>query len=191
MSIAWAKRSLDNSPFNGDQLGFWNESGNITICLVDGLGHGENAEVAARSALTSVGNHLGESLENIFRICDQEVEWKVGVAMALAKIDEKSGETTYAAVGNIRGLAVQSKVLRLSCSYGIVGAGYENLFIQKQWLGEGDLLIMYSDGIQEFLDLTPDVKKESPQQLADLILAKYANNRDDAAVIVYKYEGPE
>ena len=97
--------------------------------------------------------------------------------------------TTFPGVGNIRALLINSaQHRRFTCGYGIVGAGFKNLFIDTQSLLPGALLIMASDGLPEHF-VVPDALLEgflSAQQLAEALLQEWAVDTDDAAVLVYR-----
>ena len=50
MNPAMAKLSLCGDPYCGHETACWKRGGKITLCIVDGLGHGEHAEKAAKAA---------------------------------------------------------------------------------------------------------------------------------------------
>jgi len=191
MQVGIAKQALHCATHNGDQCGYWRVNDKIILCIADGLGHGEQAEIAALAAIGCVAINVDRSISEIFEFANEKIRRTRGVAMAIVVIDELSGCLEYAAVGNIRGLLQRrQKMLRLSNGYGIIGAGYKNLIIENHVIESGDLIILVTDGIREMIslekyesDLLGDVHKLSQQILRD-----WRHSRDDAAVLVFKME---
>lgn len=192
MITGTAKRARDNAPHCGDALGVWRMNGTRTLCIVDGLGHGEHAETAARAALDCVLRHLSRPLPDIFAICDRALRGTRGVVMGIAAIDEAAGRLTYAGVGNTSILIAGTGQHRLGSDPGIVGAGYRSLSLESVPLQPGDHVIMWTDGIKpEFdLELCSSWRATDPQPLAEAILGRWGRESDDAAVLVFRYNRP-
>ena len=129
------------------------------------------------------------SLADIIARCDEDLRSTRGVAMGLAMVDLFNQTVSFCGVGNIRALMINpTQHRRFTCGYGIVGAGFKNLFIDTQSLLPGALLIMASDGLPEHF-VVPDALLEgfsSAQQLAEALLQEWAVDTDDAAVLVYR-----
>jgi len=104
MQVAVAKSSFLNDPHCGDQAGHWQTGPKTTLCVADGIGHGEDAERAARAAMDYVAEHLEDPLPALFAGCDRAIRHTRGVAMGVAVIDKEAGTLTYAGVGNTRAL---------------------------------------------------------------------------------------
>ena len=193
MQIAIAKRSFFNDPHNGDECAYWQSGGKVLLCVVDGLGHGEDAERAAKAAVEYVALHLAEPLVDVFTGCDRALRRTRGVAMGLAVVDEEAETLTYAGIGNTRAVIVQSarSLVCLSSNYGIVGGGYRKLTPETVELHPGDLVILSSDGIKERCDLLAygGALRGDVQQLAERILQDWGRETDDAAVLVFRSEG--
>jgi len=192
----------------GDDCVYWQSGREITLCIVDGLGHGQHAERAAKAAVDYVAHHLTEPLVDIFAGCDRALRRTRGVAMGIAVIvvgeeddeDEEAGTfvslsrttLTYAGIGNTRAMIVRREhpVVRLPGNYGIVGGGYRRLSPATVPLNPGDLVILTTDGIKERCDLLGygDALRGDVQQLAERILQDWSRETDDAAVLVFRNE---
>jgi len=187
MQIATVKHALDNAPYCGDECGYWEYGAKTTLCIVDGLGHGKDAEIAAKAAVNYIACHRSESLQEIFTGCDRELRGTRGAAMGIAVIDEKKGELTYAGIGNTRVIVENSKTFRLDSDYGIIGGGFKKLIPETLAIGKGALVIMFTDGVEELVDISRyDLISGDVYELAEKIITDWRIERDDAAVMVYR-----
>jgi len=231
MPVTIAKRAFPGDPQHcGDECAYWHSGGKTTLCVVDGLGHGEQAQRAAQAAVDYVAHHLAQPLVDIFAGCDLALRRTRGVAMGIAVIivgggkdedeneNKDAGTLTYAGIGNTRAMIVRSEhpivqlddnydivrrasniqhpvpstVVRLSSNYGIVGGGYGRLSPETAPLGPGDLVVLYTDGIPELMDILDydAALRADVGQLAEKILQDWGRGTDDAAVLVFKSEAP-
>lgn len=187
IEIATIKHALNNAPYCGDECGYWEEGTKAVLCIIDGLGHGKDAEIAAKAAVEYIANHLSESLQEIFAGCDRELRKTRGAAMGIAVIDEDKGELTYAGIGNTRAIVVNSGTCYLGSDYGIIGGGFKKLTPETVAIGKGALVIMSTDGVEELIDLSRyDLLAGSVLELAKIIIGDWRIERDDAAVMVCK-----
>ena len=187
MQIATIKQALNDAPYCGDECGYWEKGTKTVLCIIDGLGHGEEAEIAAQAAVKYVADHQSESLQELFAGCDIELRGTRGAAMGMAVIDEDKGELTYAGIGNTRAVIVNSGIFHLDSDYGIIGGGYKKLTPETMPIGKGALVIMFTDGVEEVLDMSRyDLLAVDVHELAEMIIKDWRVERDDAAVLVYK-----
>ncbi len=191
MRVGIAVRALNDAPHCGDMCRYWQHGRMITICVVDGLGHGVYAERAAQAAVNYVSRHLTVPLADIFAGCDQALRRTRGVAMGLAVIDEAAEALSYAGIGNPRAIVVGEGISRLRNDYGIVGSGYSALSAETISFRRGDLIILATDGVVETVDLSTYDTTEpcDEQQLANRILRDWRRDTDDDAVLVGRSEG--
>ncbi len=191
MSVAIAKRALEE-PHCGDQAGYWESDGKTVLCIIDGLGHGESAEHAALAALDFVGNHHHEPLTEVFAACDKAVHNTRGVAMGIAVIDQEAETLTYAGIGNTRGVISGNgkRDFNLSNNYGIIGGGYRRLVPESLPLAAGDMVLLYTDGFPEIIDLAAydDGIKADLEQWAERIVQDWRREADDAGILIFNME---
>ena len=190
MQVAIAKRALGDAPHCGDECACWHGDGRTTLCVIDGLGHGEHAEAAAMAAAAYVASHRAEPLAAIFAGCDAAIHHTRGVAMGLAVIDEQAATLAYAAVGNTRAIIVGGATTHLGGSSGIVGGGYRALSPETVALGAGDLVILYTDGLPHGIDVLayPQTLRTDARRLARTVLRERSRRTDDAAVLICRPE---
>jgi len=187
MQLAIVKRPLEE-PHCGDQAGCWEYDGKVVFCMIDGLGHGKVAESAALAALNFVEHHHHEPLLEIFAACDKALNNTRGVAMGIAVADPPAGTLTYAGIGNTRAMVVGQETTRMTSYNGIVGGGYRTLKTETVPLTPGDLVIMYTDGIEELIELSDydETLRADVGRLAETIIVDWRRETDDAAVLVYR-----
>jgi negative regulator of sigma-B (phosphoserine phosphatase) len=189
MSYGISLKPFIGGRFSGDQGAVWEDDNSALICLVDGLGHGEGAEIAAKAAVKFVGENLGQDIGNLFTGCDSAISQTRGVAMALAWVDKTSQNLLYAAIGNTRAAIVGTSEEYLSGQNGIVGAGITEPVPEKFKLSRKQMLYMWSDGMTETLNFRQFRKWRGHDlnELASEITDEYSNaNEDDGSLIIYR-----
>lgn len=175
----------------GDQCRWWTTAHHLVLAVADGLGHGPEAAQASNLAMQCVAEGLNDALEDIFLRCDHQLRATRGVAMAVAVVHQGSGRVTLASVGNIRVvLTTATKDFRFGAARGIVGGGYACLTPEHFTLVPGNVLALFSDGLDEFTDLRsalgnpPDVSDSR----TELLLGQWSQRKDDAALLLYRHE---
>ena len=176
----------------GDSFGIWRQEARTVLALADGLGHGPEAEAAAIRAMAVIARETGLGCEALFAECDRALRDTRGAALAIAIIDPASDTLAFASVGNIRAVLLRARGdHRLGGTRGIVGAGYNPLNPDQLLLAPGDRLVLYSDGLPEWLPLREafDDPHASLDQLAEQCLLRWATGRDDAGLLLYRHHG--
>lgn len=166
------------------------------VAVIDGLGHGGPAAEAARAAAKFMKMNAGESVIRLVQQCDQRLQRTRGVVMSLASINTTDETLTWLGVGNVDGILIRSNASArttsefLNAARGVVGARLPGLRAAVLPIIRGDTLIFVTDGIRSGFDEGLPIGN-SPQQIADRILAHDGLNTDDALVLVARYEGPQ
>jgi len=196
--IAWgvAGRALPGQTISGDLHFVRPLSDGVLLALVDGLGHGEAATAAARTAVTALDRHAGERLSALVRHCHAALAGTRGVVMTVATLGPASGPLTWLAVGNVEGVLLRANPPpktapeRALLRSGIVGYQLPALHSSTLSVSTGDLLIFATDGIRDGFANGLD-HGDTPQHLADDILERQFKGTDDALVLVARYLGGE
>jgi len=156
--------------------------------MTDGLGHGEHAQTAAKAAVNYVASHSSKPLLDIFSGCDKAIHHTRGVAMGICSIDKIEKTLSFGGISNIRVMIFGKLSRHMSSHFGIIGAGYKKLTIETVPIERGDLVIMFTDGLPESINLNAydDEIIHNLSNLAHHILRDFRSGLDDAAVLVFK-----
>jgi len=188
MSVGVAKHALDNALYCGDECGYWPDPNKDILCMADGLGHGKHAQIAAKSAVSYVSAHVSKPLLDIFSGCDKAIHHTRGVAMGICAINKAENTLSFGGISNTRAMIFGKSIKNLSSHYGIIGAGYKTLTIETVPIETGDLVVMFTDGLPETINITAYNQGilQDLSILAQQILNDFSSGKDDAAVLVYK-----
>lgn len=166
----------------------------ILIAVVDGLGHGEQAANAARTAISVLKEETQEPIISLVDLCHEKLQRTRGVVLSLASIDTEQRMMTWLGIGNVQGVLIRRSAKdrpaqeSLLLRGGVVGAQLPSLQATVLPVGYGDTLYFATDGVRS--EFSADlVAMENPQRAADRILEKFHNKVDDALVLVARLTG--
>ncbi len=194
--IQWgiASAAMRNEAESGDLHVVREFSGGVLVGVVDGLGHGPDAAVAAKAAVAILESYASDSVISLASRCHEGLTKTRGVVMSLASFNASDGTMTWLGVGNVEGVlhradptASPPRELLLSRA-GVVGYLLPNLYASVIPIHGGDTLIFTTDGIRSGFS-QPLAIGFGPQLLAEQILRQGASGTDDALVVVARFEG--
>ena len=196
--VAWgvAGRPLPGQTVSGDLHLVKPVSDGVLLAVVDGLGHGELATAASKTALEVLERQAGDRLSSLVLHCHAALAGTRGVVMTLTALSSSGGQLTWMGVGNVEGVLLRgnrpagTSPERVLLRGGIVGYRLPELQTKTLALASGDLLVFVTDGIRSGFSNDLD-HGDTPQRLADRILERYFKGTDDALVLVVRYVGPE
>jgi serine/threonine protein phosphatase PrpC len=192
--IEWgaAAATLPGQKTSGDRYVVAPFETGVLVAVVDGLGHGDSAAIAAEIAVNTLAGYASESVIALVRRCHGALTRTRGVVMTLASFSARDNCMTWLGVGNVEGtlLHVAEELPRQSVLLrgGVVGYQLPPLRASVLPVARGDLLILASDGIRNGFADGPALT-DSPQQIADRILGEYNRGTDDAIVLAVRYLG--
>jgi len=194
--IDWgvARRPLRGAVVCGDLHLIKPISGGVLAAVVDGLGHGDEAAIAARAALSVLERHADEPLTALVKRCHEALTKTRGAVMTVATLRSVENQLAWLGVGNVEAMLLRSdRQARAPSDHvllrsGVVGYQLPALRASTLPLAPGDLLIFATDGIDAVF-AEGLVRSDSPQQLADRILERHFKGYDDALVLVVRYLG--
>jgi phosphoserine phosphatase RsbX len=165
------------------------------VGVVDGLGHGAEAADAAKTAVRSIERHANETVIPLIRECHRSLFGSRGAVISVASFNAADETMTWLGVGNVEGLVIRAQTATnpgrelLLLRGGVVGVHLPALAAAIVPIMRGDTLIFATDGVRsDFLhEALPH--RDSPQGLADRILARFGRTTDDTLVLVARYVG--
>jgi anti-sigma regulatory factor (Ser/Thr protein kinase) len=161
--------------------------GRISILLVDGLGHGPEAALAANAATTAFPRLASGSPDAALLALDTALRDTRGAALSVAVIDEAARTARFSGVGNVDGrVLAEGATQHLVPQSGIVGHGMPKLRSSDAPWPPGARLVLHSDGIlaRWRTESYPGLMSAHPALLAGVIYRDFARDRDDATVFV-------
>ena len=171
----------------GDRWELVSSASAISLMLVDGLGHGPDAAVAAACAAQAFLSCAQRSHDVVLAALDAAMRHTRGAAVSVVDLDAQRGIASFTGVGNVEGRVLGGASSQyLVPQNGIVGHGMPMLrSMPVTWVG-GARLVLHSDGIgaRWRLDAYEKVAAIHPALLAGMIYRDFARDRDDVTVIV-------
>jgi len=157
--------------------------------VVDGLGHGEFAHAASRSAAEAFLKNTNLSPSEIIRNIHPALKHTRGAVGNVAIIDTVNKTISYCGIGNIAGRIINgAEATKSIISYnGILGHNIPNTINNHElsW-SNNSTLIMHSDGIKSKWDLSryKDLLRHSPSLVAAVMYKEFSRGTDDTMVLV-------
>jgi negative regulator of sigma-B (phosphoserine phosphatase) len=165
-------------------------AGGALAAVIDGLGHGAEAALAARVAAATLRADPTRSPAAHVRACHETLHGTRGAVISVAAIDARAGRLSWCGVGNVEGWLVKPRARHeaILLRGGVVGHALPALHETTHALAPGDLVVLASDGIDpRFVQAL--VSGESVAWLAQEILLHFGRPTDDALVLVLRYLG--
>lgn len=166
--------------------------GGVLLAVVDGLGHGTEAEQAAFEAVMTLSESPSDPMSRLFIRCHEALRKTRGAVMSVATISMKDGSMHWAGVGNVEGVLARAGASggreRLFVSGGIVGQNLPRVRDSSTTLLPGDVVALATDGIRSSFD--QELRQTvAPEELANRILRLHGNDSDDALILVVRFLG--
>ena len=178
---------------SGDGWGVEDLKDKYTCTVVDGLGHGPDAAIAAQAALAMAKEYRDKAPAEIIERAHGSLRSTRGAAVAVAEIDLTANIVCYCGVGNISAAIVHNEQVRHLVSHnGIVGQEARKISEFTYPWNKESLLVMHSDGLTSRWDLKtyPALVQRDPGLIAGVLYRDFSRGRDDATVLVARENDP-
>lgn len=166
----------------------------VLLAVVDGVGHGDEAALAAETAVSVLRAKAEEPVISLIKSCHAALTKTRGVVMTVASLHLSDNTLTWVGVGNVEGRLLragtgadhssESILLR----NGLVGYQLPPLQAGILSIGRNDLLIFATDGVHVAFDQGVNVA-DTPQNISDRIMHRWFKGTDDALTLVVRYLG--
>jgi hypothetical protein len=187
VAVAAATRPYPGEVANGDAwLATWTAAG-CRIALIDGLGHGPEAAVAARTAIGALALAPDLAPAAALHRCHAVLPGTRGAVISIAQIASDGTQLVYAGIGNIEAQLWQAGQAHRPIAYrGIVGAVIPTIRSFTIPLEPDWVLLLHTDGIRARFAIAAlaGFPERNLGRLADTVLADWARPTDDATVVV-------
>jgi len=157
----------------------------LLVAVVDGLGHGREAAVAAQAAARGVLDHRDLPLDEILRHCDRQLQATRGAAMGVLRL-AADGRGEFCGIGNIEVQSLAGSPAGVFCLPGIVGHRLRSVRTMPFTMQTGDIYCLHTDGVSSRGNLRgclPGV----PAAVARCIVDGWGRPHDDATALVIGY----
>jgi anti-sigma regulatory factor (Ser/Thr protein kinase) len=186
-----SQHSLRNDPACGDVWHLAFDGSRISALVIDGLGHGEDAERAARAGEQTFALAPFTTPVMLLEDIHRDMIGTRGGALAIAQFDGDADALKFVGIGNIGAcLIAPGKSRGLASHPGIVGGQYRKAQPFDYAQVNGQLLIMYSDGLQSRWNLQdyPGLVHRHPAVIAAILHRDFCRRSDDVTVVVIDLE---
>lgn len=194
VEIGVACAPLPGQSESGDRYVCETFTDGVLLALVDGIGHGPEAAVAAKTACAILKTHAAEPVIALAERCHRALRFTRGAVMSLAAFDLKHNLLTWLGIGNVQGvmrrfaLPTEGTEELLFLRAGVVGSQLPPLQASVLPVAAGDMLVLATDGVTS--GFGPRITScETPLRTAQAILDRYNKQTDDALVLVVRYQG--
>jgi phosphoserine phosphatase RsbX len=171
---------------NGDRPFFrHDDKGRNLIAVIDGLGHGHEAQLAALAALRYLTEvPLDKPFEELMPELHQSMR---GTRGAAGTVCMNAGAGLWAcAVGNVELRSMRADIPLIS-SAGILGVRVQKFRVCKTSLNPGSRLVIFSDGIANPTSMS-EYQNVEAQIACDGLLRRHRRTYDDATVLIADFE---
>jgi hypothetical protein len=159
--------------------------------VVDGLGHGPTAAIAAHTAGEAFARYPHYDPKQFMEAAHRELAGTRGAAAALLQVDPESGDASYAGIGNISSCILGGGAQKGLVSHnGTLGVATRKVQAFAYAWNPGALLVMHSDGIKTrwSLDDYPGLINCHPSVIAATIARDFSRGNDDTTILVARRE---
>ncbi|MCO8164934.1 anti-sigma regulatory factor [Pseudomonas sp. 21LCFQ010] len=193
LALGVSQHSLHNDPACGDSWHLVLHPQGFNALVIDGLGHGVEAEQAARAGEAAFARASCSAPAILMDDLHQAMLGTRGGAAGFAqyRAGDQGGHLSFTGIGNISASLVTAERSRGLASHpGIVGAQYRKAQAFDYPHVQGHLLIMHSDGLQSRWNLQhyPGLVYRHPAVIATVLYRDFCRGRDDVTVLVVALE---
>jgi serine phosphatase RsbU (regulator of sigma subunit) len=177
---------------SGDRFVVHPTRAGVLLAVVDGAGHGPDAERAALRATEVLEGSAEQPLFEMFRLCHERLEGTRGAVLLAARYDASDATLAWAGVGDAFGALVRAdsrarpSVEVLLPRGGVLGVTLPAFAQSTLSVHDGDLLVLATDGLRtDFVSGVP--AGTEPGRVAARVLEMHGRGSDDALVLTARF----
>lgn len=145
----------------------------VLMAVLDGIGHGEEAAKAARSAVSILKSHSEDPIIQLVDECHERLRMTRGVTLSLAFVHSSREVMSWIGIGKIQGVLLHPSNGRqklrqelLLLRGGVVGSRLPPLRVAELPVAVGDTLAFATDGVGKRANLLVRVKANISKRLS-------------------------
>lgn len=188
IETAVAVRPCFPERLSGDQITIASDDHSLLAALVDASGHGPEAHQTACALVAEIERAPHLPLDAQLRHLHALAHGTRGASVGLLRIDRIAHTLQYAGVGNVRLLVRGAHAHSGVSRDGVIGQRMPSPMLQTFPLSEGDLVILFSDGVSEssLLHAWPEYVHDAGPDVADRLVRQLGRFSDDASCVVLR-----
>jgi negative regulator of sigma-B (phosphoserine phosphatase) len=174
---------------SGDAYLFLEDQDSTLVALIDGLGSGQAAHLAATRAKECIANHPTVPLTELLKLCHQALHSTRGAVMMLMRVDHGQAKVSFAGIGNIGVRVFSDLPIKPISRNGIVGFRMTSAREFGYPYTQGDVFILHSDGVSTRFEVDEKWVCDPGtdlQEVAEEIVENYGRDNDDVTIIVVR-----
>jgi serine/threonine protein phosphatase PrpC len=159
--------------------------------LIDGLGHGEAAHLIAEEIGRELVRYWSPNPSLMIANLNDSLPNDIGAAIGVLVVNKNTLKYIYSGLGNIRCKVIGRESTReLTSSDGILGMRYRSTKNQEGVLDPGDMVLLCSDGVSKFNDITNwnRFKSLKTNTIVRRIVNQYGTDLDDSSCVLLKVD---
>lgn len=161
----------------------------LSVLVVDGLGHGPLAADAARAATIAYDSGSGRADTDTVGRLHRALRPTRGAAASILSLPGDSNEVAFIGVGNVLGVVTSARETRRMVSFnGTLGHALKSVRSFVYPTSGDTLAVLASDGLGTHwsLDAYPGLSERHPTLVAAVLYRDFDRLRDDVTVVVVK-----
>ncbi len=174
---------------SGDAWAASDAGDSFNVMLVDGLGHGPEANKAAQAATEAFAEAPGREVCAAVQQLHQRLQTTRGGAVCMLSLDTEGERIVWSGAGNIVGRVLSGIFDKtLVTQHGTAGMQIRKPELATMELPPHALVVLHSDGIEtrwRAERIRPLLRKD-PTLVAAVLLRDHTRHRDDATVVVLR-----
>ena len=189
LEIGATSRPKPGERLNGDAFLVTHLSHTKTlVAVIDGLGHGKEANIASQLAREQILIKQDAPLDVLMKHCHNALRGTRGATISLVLIDSEQKKLWFTGIGNIETWIMNAQGKKGLLSYGgIVGHNIRSPKLFEQSFTEKDTLCLFSDGISTRWNGDDINISGQAQSMSEQIMNKFSKINDDASILVIRY----
>lgn len=179
--VAFLTRPRPLETENGDAVVVREKGDVVLFGVIDALGHGRYAAVAAKIASQVLEE--ADPNDDVLQVLERMHSALVGTRGAAALVGKLRGNLLEGCgVGNVE-MRVHGSAVPVVLSPGVLGVRVHRYRVFRGELNEGSRVIVHSDGVSPKFSAR-DLMAYSPEQACKHLLSVHGRAHDDASVLV-------